>query len=194
VTNGENCSWERCQSPIRVYMLYTVLIIFASPNILALNFASGLKQSLIFLVVFMVIACGLLYHFHKCARHSDRYNCVEGLQQTDPDGRQWGLIAVTFLSTLIYLPMSTMAVHVIVWSQDLWVVPNPYLNATSFPPQVPPLGPADEYRDPLDFCWTTTMNKNEINYAPALIILSFIVCGLVGFRFLIHMDFLLMSI
>ncbi|KAF5374814.1 hypothetical protein D9758_000330 [Tetrapyrgos nigripes] len=147
------------------------------PNVLALNFASTIIQSLIFLVVFMVIASGLLYRFYKSARHSDRYNCVEGLQQKDL-GKQWGLIAVTFLLTLIYLPMSTMAIHVIVWSQDLWAVPNPYLNATSFPPQVPPLGPADEFRNPLDFCWTTTMNKNEINYAPVLVILSVVVFGL----------------
>ncbi|THV07730.1 hypothetical protein K435DRAFT_772567 [Dendrothele bispora CBS 962.96] len=151
------------------------LLLGTIPNVLALNFASGLTQSLIFLSVLMVIASGLLFRFLKSARCSDRYNCIEGLQQTESVGKQWGLIAVTFLLTLIYLPISTMAVHVIVWSQDLWVVPNPYENATSFPPQVLPLGPADQFRDPLDFCWTTTMNKNEINYAPALVVLSLIV-------------------
>ncbi|KAG6862355.1 hypothetical protein C0995_011795 [Termitomyces sp. Mi166 len=65
-----------------------------------------------------------------------------------------------------------MTVHVLVWSQDLWVVPNPYTNATSYPPVLPPLGPPDEYRDPLDFCWTTTMRRNEVNYAPFVVILS----------------------
>jgi hypothetical protein len=82
---------------------------------------------------------------------------------------------VTFLLTIIYLPLSTMAVHVLVWSSDLWATPNPYTNAATFPPVVPPLGPTSEYRDPLDFCWTTTMKRNEINYAPALVIISLFV-------------------
>ncbi|KAG5647947.1 hypothetical protein DXG03_006981 [Asterophora parasitica] len=74
-----------------------------------------------------------------------------------------------------------MAVHVLVWSQDLWVVPNPYANATSFPPDVPPLGPSSEYRDAMDFCWTTTMKRNQVNYAPIVIVLAAIVTG-PGFR------------
>lgn len=127
----------------------------------------------------MVIASGLLYHFFTVSRNCERYNRLEGLQQST-EGRQWKIVLVTFLLTLIYLPMSIMAVHVLVWSDDLWVVPNPYLNATSFPPVVAPLGPASEYRDPLDFCWTTTMKKDEINYAPVIIILSAIVVAMVN--------------
>ncbi|KAF5385209.1 hypothetical protein D9615_001490 [Tricholomella constricta] len=118
------------------------------PNVLALNFASTLVQSLLFLMIFMAIAAGLLYYFYRSSFHCDRYGVVEGLQQT---------------------------VHVLVWSQDLWVVPNPYTNATIYPPAVPPLGPANEYRDALDFCWTTTMKRNQVNYAPVVIILAAIV-------------------
>lgn len=145
------------------------------PNILALNFASILTQSLIFLLVFMTIAGALLFYFYRARVLCDRYNTVEGLQQAEPEGTQWGLVIVTFLLTVIYLPMSTMAVHVLVWSSDLWAVPNPYINATSFPPDVPPLGPANEFRQSLDFCWTTTMKRNEVNYAPIIIILSVII-------------------
>jgi hypothetical protein len=65
-----------------------------------------------------------------------------------------------------------MAVHVLVWSQDLWVVPNPYLNATSNPPMLPALGPPEQFRDPLDFCWTTTMKRNEINVAPLVVLIA----------------------
>uniref|UniRef100_A0A0W0F5N8 T6SS Phospholipase effector Tle1-like catalytic domain-containing protein n=1 Tax=Moniliophthora roreri TaxID=221103 RepID=A0A0W0F5N8_MONRR len=144
------------------------------PNVLALNLASGLTESLIFLGVFMALASLLLYKFWRSARNSDRYTRIEGLQQTDPESKQWKLIIITFLLTLIYLPMSTMAVHVLVWSQDLWIVPNPYINATSLPPDLSALGPTNEYRDPLDFCWTTTMKRNEINYAPVVIVLSII--------------------
>ncbi|KAL0581635.1 hypothetical protein V5O48_000451 [Marasmius crinis-equi] len=142
------------------------------PNVLALNFASDLSKSLIFLVIFMLLASGLLYRFWRSARKVDRYARIEGLQQCDKDGKEWKLLVITFLLTLIYLPLSTMAIHVLVWSEDLWIVSNPYTNTTSLPPRVEPLGPPNEYRDPLDFCWTTTMKKNEFNYAPFVVILA----------------------
>ncbi|KAJ7071068.1 hypothetical protein C8F01DRAFT_1108962 [Mycena amicta] len=151
------------------------LLLGTIPNVLALNFASTVNQSLIFLVLFLALAMTLLYLFHRAAANYDRYKVVEGLQQAGAQRSRTGLVAITFLLTIIYLPLSTMAVHVLVWSSDLWAVPNPYTNATSFPPVVPPLGPSSEYRNPLDFCWTTTMKRNEINLAPALVILSVIV-------------------
>ena len=92
-------------------------------------------------------------------------------------------MGISFLLTALYLPLSTMAVHVLVWSDDLWVVPNPYVYANGTyingPPQVSSLGPADQFRDPLDFCWTTTMQKNEVNYAPVVIIIALICVGAV---------------
>ncbi|KAJ7783745.1 hypothetical protein DFH07DRAFT_788969 [Mycena maculata] len=145
------------------------------PNIIALNFVSTVNQSLLFLVLFLVLAMVLLYLFHRASYNYDRYRTFEGLQQSEPTQSRSGIVLITFLLTLIYLPLSTMAVHVLVWSSDLWVVANPYTNATTFPPVVPPLGPASEYRDPLDFCWTTTMKHDDINYAPALVIISILV-------------------
>ncbi|PBK70305.1 hypothetical protein ARMSODRAFT_885031 [Armillaria solidipes] len=145
------------------------------PNIIALNFASTLIQSLVYLIIFFAISSGLLYYFFRSALGCDRYTCIEGLQQTVQEGKRWALLIVTFILTVVYLPLSTMAVHVLVWSEDLWAVPNPYTNATSFPPIVASLGPAEEYRDPLDFCWTTTMKKNEINFAPVVVVLAAIV-------------------
>ncbi|KAJ7487562.1 hypothetical protein B0H11DRAFT_2013877 [Mycena galericulata] len=145
------------------------------PNILALNFVSTVNQSLLFLVLFLTLAVVLLYLFHRASYNYDRYRTFEGLQQSEPTQSRSGIVAITFLLTLIYLPLSTMALHVLVWSSDLWAVPNPYTNATTFPPVVPPLGPSSEYRDPLDFCWTTTMKRDDINFAPALVILSILV-------------------
>lgn len=130
---------------------------------------------MIFLVAFMSIAALLLYWFFRSTSGYLALGQLEGLRQQFPQGRSWGLVIVTFLLTFIYLPLSTMAVHVLVWSQDLWVVPNPYINATSSPPVVPPLGPPDEYRDPLDFCYTTTMRKDDVNYAPIFVILAVVV-------------------
>ena len=161
-------------------LLYNCNISVHSPNVLALNFASNSNQSLIFLVIFMILASGLLYRFWKSAIKCDRYARIEGLQQNDKEGKEWKLLVITFLLTLIYLPISTMAIHVLVWSEDLWAISNPYVNATSFPPTVAPLGPSSEYREPLDFCWTTTMKRNEVNYAPVLIIVSALTIIAVG--------------
>lgn len=55
------------------------------------------------------------------------------------------------------------------------MVPNPYINATSLPPVLEPLGPPEQYRDPLDFCWTTTMERNEVNFAPVVVVCALIV-------------------
>ncbi|KAI9462355.1 hypothetical protein BJY52DRAFT_1116426 [Lactarius psammicola] len=139
------------------------------PNILALNFATTLVQSLIFLVIFMGLAGLLLYAFHTSTAPCKRYSSLEGFQQPDrSSGRS--IVITSFLLTVVYLPLSTLAVHVITWSDDLWAVPNPYLNSTTNPPVVAPLGPPDQFRDPLDFCYTTTMKKNEINFAPVVVI------------------------
>jgi hypothetical protein len=141
------------------------------PNILALNFATTLIQSLIFLLIFMGLAGLLLYAFYASTAPCKRYGSLEGFQQPDrSSGRS--IVITSFLLTVIYLPLSTLAVHVITWSSDLWAVPNPYLNSTINPPVVAPLGPSDQFRDPLDFCYTTTMNKNEINFAPVVVIIA----------------------
>ncbi|TFK57131.1 hypothetical protein OE88DRAFT_1620976 [Heliocybe sulcata] len=143
------------------------------PNVLALNFTTSLLEGLIFLIVFMIIAGILIYFFWRSTRDCDT-RVQEGLQRPANTSSGWGIVIITFVLTLIYLPLSTMAIHVLVWSDDLWVIPNPYTNATTNPPDVPPLGPSDEYRDPLDFCWTTTMRRNEVNWAPIVVILAVI--------------------
>ena len=120
-----------------------------------------------------MIAAILLYFFYRSIRRNS-CDSAEGLQQTKIRGKHWGLLLVTFSLTVIYLPLSTISIHVLVWSQELWAIPNPYINSTVFPPVVAPLGPPSEFRDPLDFCWTTTMKRNEVNFAPISVILSII--------------------
>jgi len=119
-----------------------------------------------------MIAAILLYYFYRSI-HCESCDSLEGLQ-TKNNGKQWGPLLVTFSLTVIYLPLSTMSIHVLVWSEELWAVPNPYTNSTVFPLVVAPLGPPAEFRDPLDFCWTTTMKRNEVNFAPISVILSII--------------------
>lgn len=127
----------------------------------------------------------LLLYFYRNASRCRTPTCLEGIQRPKPPGSQWGVVVVSFLLTAIYLPLSTMALHVLVWSDDLWVVPNPYLNATTFPPELPPLGPSSQFRDPLDFCYTTTMRKDAVNYAPIVVIVAFLV--FVGVRFFVSL-------
>jgi hypothetical protein len=149
------------------------------PNMLALNWASTIIQSLLFLLIFLTISTGLLWYFRRVTNRCAELQHLEGLQAAEP--REYGrlTIVVTFILAVIYLPVSTMAVHVLVWSDDLWVVPNPYVNATTSPPIVSPLGPSEQWRNPLDFCYTTTMKKNEINWAPVLVIVATIVSAMV---------------
>ena len=133
------------------------------------------------LVIMMLLAGVLLYLFYRATSACCRLGTPEGLQQPSYLQNRWSILIVSFLLTAIYLPLSTMAMHVLVWSDDLWVVPNPYVNATSFPPDPPLLGPAAEYRDPMDFCWTTTMKRNELNYAPVVVLVAVIcVIGVSG--------------
>jgi len=150
------------------------------PNVLALNFAKAAMEALVYLLVLMFITLALLSYMLYVTKEASRLQIQEGFQPPTLPGGLW-IMFVTFTLMVLYLPLSTMALHVVVWSSDLWVVPNPYINATSLPPVLDPLGPPEQYRDPLDFCWTTTMKRNEINFAPAVFICALISIAMVKF-------------
>lgn len=151
-----------------------------SPNILALNIPTKLTQSLIFLAIFTVISGILLHRFYVGTSLYSPSAFREGLQARHPPSPR-GIIAVSFILTVLYLPLSTIAVHGLLWSSDFWVVPNPYTNGTASLAELEPLGPPDEWRDPLDFCFTTTMRKDEVNYAPVIVAMSAITFIFVSF-------------
>lgn len=117
----------------------------------------------------------------------------DGVSGGNEPHSHWGILITTFILTAIYLPLSTMAIHVLVWSDDLWVVKNPYANLTAATvstngsmqemqllDSLKSLGPEEEWRHPLDFCWTTSMKRNEVNWAPALVVVSIWVLFLVS--------------
>jgi len=150
------------------------------PNVLALNFAKTAMGALVYLLVLMFVTLALLFYMVYVTKEASRLQIQEGFQPpTGPSGL--GIMFVTFVLMVLYLPLSTMALHVVIWSSDLWVVPNPYINATSLPPALDPLGPPEQYRNPLDFCWTTTMKRNEVNFAPAVVLCALIVIATVRF-------------
>ncbi|KAI0082304.1 hypothetical protein K474DRAFT_1655685 [Panus rudis PR-1116 ss-1] len=163
------------------------LIFGTIPNILAFNLATSTVLSLILLLIFMIISGILLYFFYRSTSLCCRLGTPEGLQKRGYLKSNWSLILMSFVLTVLYLPISTMALHVLVWSEDLWVVPNPYVNATSYPPVVPPLGPQEIFRDPLDFCWTTTMKRNQVNFAPLVVIIAIACVAGVTVWFPIHL-------
>ena len=158
-------------------MLGVTNLINRSPNVLALNFGTSAVIAMGILLVIMTVATIVLYFWWRATSICCKLSTVEGLQSPNQFPHRWRLVLMSFILTVIYLPLSTMAMHVLVWSDDLWVVPNPYINATTTPVVLPPLGPSDEFRGPLDFCWTTTMKRNDLNYAPVLVILALVALG-----------------
>ena len=149
------------------------------PNALALNFAKTAMGALVYLLVLMFITLALLFYMLYVTKEASRLQIQEGFQPPSVPGGL-GIMFVTFVLMVLYLPLSTMALHVVIWSAELWVVPNPYINATSLPPVLEPLGPPEQYRDPLDFCWTTTMKRNEVNFAPAVVLCALIAIAMVN--------------
>ncbi len=149
---------------------WRTLFLETIPNILALNIPTKLKQSLIFLIVLMVICGTLLYQFYILTEEYCTRVLKEGRQPRQPRP-SWSTILVTFLLTVLYLPLSTIAMHGILWSSDFWVVENPYISDNFNPSNMQPLGDPTIWRDPLDFCYTTTMRKDEGNWAPLIVFL-----------------------
>ncbi|KAG8790265.1 hypothetical protein FRC12_012339, partial [Ceratobasidium sp. 428] len=141
------------------------------PNVLALNIRGKLLESMAFLGG-LVIVCGfLLFWFYRLTNRWMPNMAPEGLLRRSPSHGTHAVPLVSFILTILYLPLSTVSVHAITWSSDFWPVDNPYRNGSNHT-NVEPLGPPSVFRDPLDFCWTTTMKKDEINYAPAVVIVG----------------------
>lgn len=89
---------------------------FSSPNILALNL-SALTQSVIFFLVFQLIALLVVAYFHYATSRFVRSQPMhEGLLE-HPEGvrgRGWGVLWASFVLIILYLPVSTIAVHALV--------------------------------------------------------------------------------
>ncbi|KAL5495406.1 hypothetical protein ACEPAI_869 [Sanghuangporus weigelae] len=151
---------------------WKMLFLGVIPNVLALNFGTTFVQSTTVLAIFIVICMVLLYLFWSMTNRIQDQTVQEGFPPERQKSSGWGLIAVSFTLSVLYLPLSTVVTHALLWSQDFWTIPNPYVNATTDPPSLPPLGPPDEFFDPLDFCYTTTMKRNEVNFAPIIVIVS----------------------
>jgi hypothetical protein len=75
-----------------------------------------------------------------------------------------------------------MSLDTLVWSDSLWPVKNPYLPNVDFPDFESMIDVGnDALRNPKDFCYVTSMNKNEVNLSP--LIIAFGVLNLAVFSF-----------
>jgi hypothetical protein len=69
----------------------------------------------------------------------------------------------------------------LVWSDNFWPVKNPYLPDVDFPDFVDVGNGA--LRSPKDFCYVTSMNKNDTNLSPFIIALGILNLSLISFWF-----------
>ena len=145
---------------------------------MALNFGTTVTRSTLFLGLFIIITVGLLFYFWSKTRKCGPSDVQEGFTSSSDGSLR--IIFVSFILSALYLPLSTILVHALVWSDDFWAVSNPYTNSTANPPEVAPLGPSDQFYGPLDFCYTTTMRRNEFNYAPIIVGISAIAFAIVS--------------
>ncbi|CAE6405463.1 unnamed protein product [Rhizoctonia solani] len=164
---------------------WRTLFLGTIPNVLALNFGGKLLQSITFLGILTILSGGLLFWFYKLTGRWSPDATPEGLLSRDPARGTRAVPFVSFILTVLYLPLSTISVHAITWSSDFWPLENPYIKSETPDPQ--PLGPSSEFHDPLDFCWTTTMRKDEINYAPVAVVLGILTLMFMTFWFPIRL-------
>ncbi|PWN50271.1 hypothetical protein IE53DRAFT_316116 [Violaceomyces palustris] len=158
-------------SSFRKFFLRTV------PSILGFDFVSVFGYSIIFFSTWIIITGLALWRFYKMTKAYDPNRNVEGFENqqwifsTPSRGTKVLNTALVFILTLLYLPLSKLAVDALVWSSDFWVVDNPYTSGGDNP-ILEPLGDAETFRDPLDFCYTTTMRLDSFNWAWLIILLA----------------------
>ncbi|KAF9170819.1 hypothetical protein BGX21_008404 [Mortierella sp. AD011] len=143
------------------------------PAVLSLDFPRAVGYGMVFLIVFSLICFISLYTF-KIMTRTDPNDDIEGLEVSS-----WSLrskkqrietISIVFLLTTLYLPLAKLAFDVLVWSDTMWPISNPYTDVDF--PVLEPLGPSDIYRAPSDFCYVTSMKIQDLNFAYVIIPLA----------------------
>jgi len=151
-------------SSVRNFFVHTL------PSILALDFVSVFGKAIIFLCAWFIVTMLGLWRFQKMTSSYNPNRNVEGFESqpwifTSPSqGTKLANIVIVFILTSLYIPLSKLAIDTLAWNSSFWVVDNPYANGIDNP-SLPSLGPSSQFRDPLNFCWTTTMRRDEFNFA-----------------------------
>ncbi|EST06865.1 hypothetical protein PSEUBRA_003659 [Kalmanozyma brasiliensis GHG001] len=145
------------------------------PAVLGFDLVSVFGYAVIFFVVWIVITALALWRFWRMTKAHNPNKTVEGydsqgwIYKSASRGTRFANTCLVFVLGLLYLPLSKLAIDAIVWSSDFWPVPNPYKGGIDHPDPGPLLGDPDIWHAPLDFCYTTTMRKDEFNWAYIII-------------------------
>lgn len=145
------------------------------PAVLGFDLVSVFGYAVIFFVVWIVITALALWHFWRMTKAHNPNKNVEGydsqgwIYKSASRGTRFANTCLVFVLGLLYLPLSKVAVGALVWSSDFWPVPNPYKGGIDDPDPGPLLGDPDIWRAPLEFCYTTTMRKDEFNWAYVIV-------------------------
>lgn len=132
---GKDCSSAQCWYPLH-RRKQCGSFTSTRPNILALNFFPLLDQKILFFSLFAILALILTYIFHR-ATHSIIYDEVntEGLYRAPKQASGWGLVFVSFALCVVYLPISTIAVHGLV-SEWFVCIPDDKLTTRRCGPRI----------------------------------------------------------
>ena len=145
------------------------------PAVLGFDLVSVFGYAVIFFVVWIIITALCLWRFWRMTKAHNPNKNVEGydsqgwIYKSASRGTRFANTCLVFVLGLLYLPLSKLAVDALVWSSDFWPVPNPYKGGIDDPVPGPLLGDPDIWHAPLDFCYTTTMRKDEFNWAYVII-------------------------
>ncbi|CAI2166476.1 7591_t:CDS:2 [Funneliformis geosporum] len=159
------------------------IILDLIPNLLSFNLDHVFGNGTTFFLVFCVIVFGGLYWFRTMTKYDPNAD-VEGLESHPwnirPESKRRHNVVVVFTLTTLYLPLSKLSLDALVWSDSFWPIPNPYFQNVDFPD----FGSgSDNFRDPKDFCYVTSMNKNDLNFSPVIIGVAIITICVFSFWF-----------
>ena len=157
----------------------TIILSFI-PSVLGLDFVSAFGKAILWLWLFTMLCLIACWEFKTMVGGwggplGHQEDLGEGLDSEEIHiRRQMGWptrvrksrtyrICIIFLVTTFYLPLSKLSIGALAWTSDYWAVENYY--ATSDNPSPDSLGPSETFRDPLDFCYTTTMRRDGFNWS-----------------------------
>ncbi|GES75634.1 hypothetical protein RCL_jg12770.t1 [Rhizophagus clarus] len=152
------------------------------PDFLSLNMDQVFGFGAVFLLIFFVIGFGCLFVFRKIANWK-KVTDVENLESSS----RFSLLQshmIIFVLTTLYVPLTRLSLETLVWSDSFWPVKNPYLPDVDFPDFNSMIDAGnDALRLPQDFCYVTSMNKNEVNLSPFIIALGILNLAVFSFWF-----------
>lgn len=129
------------------------------PSILALDFVSVFGLAVIFLLAWFVATAGALGWFWRMTSAYDPNRDIQGLEgqpyifRSPRRGTKAANVVVTFLLMTLYIPLTKLAMDVLVWEEDFWVKRG---------------GEGGEQPD----CWSTAKSGEEFNFAWLLVPLA----------------------